>query len=184
MGPYPYLLPRRMNPSRTPLHANRPRRAADQPAWQMTAIVGVFVLATLLAGWLVFGYFPVRKKQVLVSAKQQELEMKLARYQRLAPQRGIVYFVCGSSGKLRRGNARPSALVAAVEDQLRSFMLWEATPEALRFRAINERGQAYDCGTIRGAGMTETTACAAAGLGKWGQGFSPDITARGICGLY
>src|SRR3990172_8136612 len=54
MGPYPYLLPRRMNPSRTPLHANRPRRAADQPAWQMTAIVGVLVLATLLAGWLVF----------------------------------------------------------------------------------------------------------------------------------
>ncbi|HLG93983.1 MAG TPA: hypothetical protein VI546_04035 [candidate division Zixibacteria bacterium] len=46
----------------------------------------ILLLFFLLAGWLVFGYFPVRKKQVLVSAKQQELEMKLARYQRLAPQ--------------------------------------------------------------------------------------------------
>jgi Tfp pilus assembly protein PilO len=34
----------------------------------------------------VFAYLPVRKKQVLVSAQQQELEGKLARYQRLAPQ--------------------------------------------------------------------------------------------------
>ena len=83
-------------------------------------------------------------------------------YERLAPQRGIAYFVCGSSGKLRRGNARPSsALVAAVEDQLRSFMLWEATPEELRFRAINERGAAYDCGTLRRTGEVEAAACPA-----------------------
>ena len=84
-------------------------------------------------------------------------------YERLSPQRGIVYFVCGSSGKLRKGDARPSALVAAAEDKLRSFMLWETTPEALRFRAINERGEAYDCGTIRPAGEVEASACAAVG---------------------
>lgn len=86
-------------------------------------------------------------------------------YQRLVPQRGIVYFVCGSSGKLRRGNARPSALVAAAEDQLRSFMLWEATLEELRFRAINEHGQAYDCGRIRPAGPVEAVACGALAAG-------------------
>jgi len=80
-------------------------------------------------------------------------------YQRWLPQYGIVYFVCGSSGKLRRGNARPDALVAAAEDQLRSFMLWEATPEELRFRAINERGAAYDCGIIRSVGEVEQAAC-------------------------
>lgn len=84
-------------------------------------------------------------------------------YQRLHPQRGIAYFVCGSSGKLRRGNARAGALVAAAEDQLRSFMLWEATPEELRFRAINERGQAYDCGSIPAAGRVEAVACNALG---------------------
>jgi hypothetical protein len=72
-------------------------------------------------------------------------------YQRFVPQKGIVYLVCGSSGKLRRGNARPSALVAAVEDRRRAFMLWEATPDELRFRAINEQGQAFDCGALREA---------------------------------
>ncbi|MEK7216498.1 MAG: metallophosphoesterase, partial [Chloroflexota bacterium] len=38
-------------------------------------------------------------------------------YQRFHPQQGIVYFVLGSSGKLRRENARPSPAVAAVNDQ-------------------------------------------------------------------
>ncbi len=46
----------------------------------------IFLLFFLLAGWLVFGYFPILKKQVLVSARQQELETKLSRYQRLASQ--------------------------------------------------------------------------------------------------
>ena len=46
----------------------------------------ILLLFFLLAGWLVFGYFPTRAKQVLVAAKQQELEAKLSRYQRLAPQ--------------------------------------------------------------------------------------------------
>ncbi len=81
-------------------------------------------------------------------------------YQRFHPQGGIVYFVCGSSGKLRRGNAGPSPLVAAVEDRQRVFMLWEATVEELRFRAINEQGQAFDCGVIRRTGTVREIACA------------------------
>ncbi|MBI4467109.1 MAG: metallophosphoesterase [Acidobacteria bacterium] len=85
-------------------------------------------------------------------------------YQRFHPQKGIVYFVCGSSGKLRRGNARRSPQVAAVEDQQRAFMLWEATPEELRYRAINEQGQAFDCGVIR-LGRVEAVGCAALGRG-------------------
>ncbi|MGH9779299.1 MAG: metallophosphoesterase [Candidatus Acidiferrales bacterium] len=82
-------------------------------------------------------------------------------YQRFQPQRGIAYFVCGSSGKLRRGNAEPDAGVAAVNDREHTFMLWEATPEELRFRAINEHGLAFDCGVIRPAGVLEPAACAA-----------------------
>ena len=81
-------------------------------------------------------------------------------YQRFHPQGGIVYFVCGSSGKLRRGNAGPSPLVAAVEDRQRVFMLWETTAEELRFRAINEQGQAFDCGVIRRDGTVREIACA------------------------
>ncbi len=81
-------------------------------------------------------------------------------YQRFHPQGGIVYFVCGSSGKLRRGNAGPSPLVAAGEDRQRVFMLWDATAEELRFRAINEQGQAFDCGVIRRDGTVREIACA------------------------
>jgi len=80
-------------------------------------------------------------------------------YQRFHPQKGILYFVCGSSGQLRRGNARPSGAVAAVNDQTRSFMLWEATPTELRFRAINEQGQAFDCGIIRPDQRVEVVPC-------------------------
>ncbi|MFQ5696203.1 MAG: metallophosphoesterase, partial [Terriglobia bacterium] len=83
-------------------------------------------------------------------------------YQRFKPQNGIIYFVCGSSGKLRRGNARPGSQVAAANDRERAFMLWEATASELRFRAINERGQAFDCGMIRPNGAAETVACSAA----------------------
>jgi 3',5'-cyclic AMP phosphodiesterase CpdA len=93
-------------------------------------------------------------------------------YQRWHPQRGIAYFVCGSSGKLRRGNARPSAQVAKVEDQLRSFMLWEATLEELRFRAINEHGEAFDCGRIHPSGAVKAVACTALVAGA-GTGLTP-----------
>ena len=81
-------------------------------------------------------------------------------YERFHPQKGVVYFVCGSSGQLRRGNAGASPLVEAKQDQQRTFMLWEATPEELRFRAINEQGQAFDCGVLRaGAATPEPAAC-------------------------
>jgi len=83
-------------------------------------------------------------------------------YQRFHPQNGIGYFVCGSSGQLRRGNAAPSPLVAVVEDQQRAFMLWEATPTELRYWAINEQGKAFDCGLSRAGAAPEPVACPAA----------------------
>ncbi len=83
-------------------------------------------------------------------------------YERFQPQKGIAYFVCGASGKLRRGNARPGAELAAVNDRERVFLIWEATPDELRFRAINERGEAFDCGAVRAAGVVQTAACPAA----------------------
>ena len=82
-------------------------------------------------------------------------------YQRFHPQKGIAYFVSGSGGKLRRGDARPSEWVAALEDQQRAFMLWEATPAELRFRAINEQGQPFDCGLLTGARPLEPVSCTA-----------------------
>lgn len=86
-------------------------------------------------------------------------------YQRFEPQKGVVYFVCGSSGRLRRGNARKDATVAAVEDRQHVFMLWEATSSELRFRAINEAGQAFDCGVLRPGRAPTGVECA-----RWGSG--------------
>ncbi|MBI1941525.1 MAG: metallophosphoesterase [Acidobacteria bacterium] len=80
-------------------------------------------------------------------------------YQRFHAQNGVAHFVSGSGGKLRRGNARPSPQVAAVEDRKRAFMLWEATPEELRFRAINEDGEAFDCGVVKPGGVVTTFGC-------------------------
>lgn len=82
-------------------------------------------------------------------------------YERFHPQKGIVYFVCGSSGQLRRGDARPGPELAAVEDQKHVFLLWEATPHALRFWAINETGQAFDCGLLHPDGTFDPVACPA-----------------------
>ncbi len=82
-------------------------------------------------------------------------------YERFKGQKGIAYFVCGASGKLRRGNARPDADVAAVNDREQVFMLWEATPEELRFQAINERGEAFDCGVLRQGQPLQTAECRA-----------------------
>jgi hypothetical protein len=82
-------------------------------------------------------------------------------YQRFRPQKGVSHFVCGSSGQLRRGNARPDSEVEAVEDQQRAFMLWEASAATLRFLAINEQGRAFDCGEISLTGSTTSVPCAA-----------------------
>ncbi|MFQ5738296.1 MAG: metallophosphoesterase family protein [Acidobacteriota bacterium] len=80
-------------------------------------------------------------------------------YERFQPRKKVVFFVCGSSGKLARKDARPSRALAASEDRRRVFMLWEAGPEQLRFWAINEYGQAFDCGTIGTEGEVESGPC-------------------------
>ena len=82
-------------------------------------------------------------------------------YQRFHPQNGVAYFVEGSSGALRRGQARSDPMVAAEEDQVRAFMLWEATRDELRFRAIDERGEAFDCGRILPDRSMEEVPCSA-----------------------
>ncbi len=82
-------------------------------------------------------------------------------YQRLHPQQGILYFVVGSSGQLRRGNARRSPLVAAVNDQTRAFLLVEARPEALSFYAVDDAGQAFDCAALAPGATVSPLTCPA-----------------------
>lgn len=70
-------------------------------------------------------------------------------YERLVPQKGIVHFVEGSSGRLRKGGMTPSATTAAGFDQDQTFMLVEIAGSALSFRAISRTGRVVDSGVIR-----------------------------------
>jgi len=70
-------------------------------------------------------------------------------YERLTPQKGIAYFVAGSSGELRKGDVRPSATTAAYFDQDQAFMLVEVAGDELFYEAVSRTGQAVDSGVIR-----------------------------------
>jgi predicted phosphodiesterase len=70
-------------------------------------------------------------------------------YERVKPQKGISYFTEGSSGSLRAGNLRKTALTAAGYDQDRSFMLVEIAGEELFFQTISRTGQTVDSGAIQ-----------------------------------
>jgi hypothetical protein len=70
-------------------------------------------------------------------------------YERLAPQKGIYYFVEGAGGELRKGDTRRSAMTAAAFDQDQSFLLVEIDGDRLSFQAISRTGMTVDSGTIR-----------------------------------
>jgi 3',5'-cyclic AMP phosphodiesterase CpdA len=70
-------------------------------------------------------------------------------YERIKPQKGIAYFVSGAAGQLRKGDVRPSALMAAKFDDDCSFMLVEVSGDTLSFQTISRTGATVDQGTIR-----------------------------------
>jgi len=70
-------------------------------------------------------------------------------YERFAPQKGITYFVEGSSGELRRGDVRPSGATAAYFDQDQAFMLVEVSGDEFAFEAVARTGAVVDSGVIR-----------------------------------
>jgi hypothetical protein len=74
-------------------------------------------------------------------------------YERLAPQKGIYYFVEGASGELRKGNTRPSAMTAKFFDDDMSFMLVEIDGNQLWFQTISRTGVTVDSGTIQRQGQ-------------------------------
>jgi calcineurin-like phosphoesterase family protein len=69
-------------------------------------------------------------------------------YERIKPQNGILYFVEGSSGQLRKGDLRKdSPLTAAGNDTDRAFMLMEIDGDTLTFNTISRTGAVIDSGT-------------------------------------
>jgi hypothetical protein len=69
-------------------------------------------------------------------------------YERVVPQRGILYFISGAAGSLRRGDIRRSSLTARGFDTDYSFMLMEASGDELHFQAISRTGATVDAGTV------------------------------------
>ena len=78
-------------------------------------------------------------------------------YERIKPQKGIAYFVIGSSSKLRKGDLRKSALTAYGNDSDYAFMLVEIDRDEMYFQAINDKGMTIDSGSIRRIGKVEPT---------------------------
>ena len=76
-------------------------------------------------------------------------------YERLKPQKGIAYFILGSSAKLRRGDLERSELTTFGNDKDHTFMLVEIAGDELYFQAITDKGATIDAGSIRRAGRVE-----------------------------
>jgi 3',5'-cyclic AMP phosphodiesterase CpdA len=69
-------------------------------------------------------------------------------YERLKPQKGIQYFVLGSSGQLRPHDLRPSAMTAKGYDVDQTFMLVEIAGDEFYFQTISRAGQTVDSGVV------------------------------------
>ena len=73
-------------------------------------------------------------------------------YERIKPQKGVAYFIIGSSSKIRHGDLQKSSLTAYGNDSDYAFMLVEIDGDELFYQAINDKGQTIDAGSIRRAG--------------------------------
>jgi predicted MPP superfamily phosphohydrolase len=70
-------------------------------------------------------------------------------YERMKPQKGIVYITQGGGAKLRRGNIRDnSAITAKGFDTDRSFTLIEVVDDQMYFETISRMGQVVDSGAF------------------------------------
>jgi len=69
-------------------------------------------------------------------------------YERIVPQRGVYYFVLGSSGELRMGDLIASPRMAKGFDRDRTFALFEIAGDQLYFQVISRDGSTVDTGNI------------------------------------
>jgi predicted phosphodiesterase len=85
-------------------------------------------------------------------------------YERIKPQKGVQYFVAGSSAKLRRGDISPTSFTAFGYDQGFTFMLVEVAGDELHFQTITAKGQTIDSGVVRKG--TDNRVVGTAGRGR------------------
>jgi hypothetical protein len=73
-------------------------------------------------------------------------------YERIKPQQGIYYFVCGAGGSLRKGDIdRRTGLTEVGFDADYSFMMVEIDGSDMYFQAVSRTGQTVDSGVIKQA---------------------------------
>jgi hypothetical protein len=73
-------------------------------------------------------------------------------YERIKPQKGIAYFIVGSSAKLRKGDLQKSTLTTYGNDAEYAFMLVEIVGDEMYFQTITGEGKTIDAGSVRRAG--------------------------------
>ena len=79
-------------------------------------------------------------------------------YERLKPQKGILYITQGGAAKLRRGNIRDNSVMTAKGfDTDRSFTLVEIVGDQMYFETISRLGQIVDSGVFARREVTETS---------------------------
>jgi hypothetical protein len=69
-------------------------------------------------------------------------------YERVKPQQGIVHFVVGSSGKLRRGNLDKTGFSDAANAMEQAFLVVEIDGDEMFFNAVSRTGKVIDSGVI------------------------------------
>jgi hypothetical protein len=71
-------------------------------------------------------------------------------YERIKPQNGIIYFVCGGGGELAPGDIRPNTgLTDKGYDRQCTFMAVEIQGDRMYFNAIRADGGVVDSGIIQ-----------------------------------
>jgi hypothetical protein len=70
-------------------------------------------------------------------------------YERIKPQKGIYYFVEGSSGKLRPGDLRKTPLTEFGNDRDNTFMLVEIDDDNMSFQTIARGGKTVESGVLK-----------------------------------
>ena len=79
-------------------------------------------------------------------------------YERIKPQKGIAYFITGSSAKLREGNiSQTTQLTAKGFDSGYTFMIVEIVGDDLYYQAITDTAKTVDSGTVHRVGKVEPT---------------------------
>jgi 3',5'-cyclic AMP phosphodiesterase CpdA len=78
-------------------------------------------------------------------------------YERIKPQKGIAYFITGSSAKLREGNITQTQLTAKGFDSGYTFMIVEISGDDMYYQAMTDTGKTVDSGTVHRVGKVEPT---------------------------